>query len=74
MDQFIVGAIAIVAGLIAVVFREGLARGAMQFQKKAFGYHIRERDIQTTRWGYLVVGCLFICWGIAKIIGLFPEK
>jgi len=51
-----------------------MARHAMQFQKKVFGLDVRERDIQTTRWGYLVVGCIFICWGIAKILGLFPEK
>lgn len=70
----IVGAITIIVGFISVIFREKMARHAMQFQKKVFGLDVRERDIQTTRWGYLVVGCIFICWGIAKILGLFPEK
>jgi hypothetical protein len=65
--EILIGFIAIVIGILALIFNKTFARIAIEQQNKTWGFKFGHRDIIISRIVTIIVGTGFILWGISVL-------
>jgi hypothetical protein len=70
MKQIVYGLIVITFGVLAIVFRDIQSREYIRFQNRVFNFKFGQKEIDMTKFGYLVLGIVFIITGILTLFGI----
>jgi drug/metabolite transporter (DMT)-like permease len=67
----VVGIVAIIAGVLSIVFRRKIRDFVVRAQSRSFGSAVGKRMESTRPWAFAVAGTIFVCMGAVCLILLF---
>jgi hypothetical protein len=68
-DRLVVGLAFIALGVVMIVSRDSFARETVRSQNRWFRQRQGLREVRINRWIYPLVGCGFIVFGVAYLLG-----
>lgn len=73
-EKMILGIVFILSGILASLFSYPLAKGYISYQNQAFGFKFGKKEIAIGRILNVVVGIVFIIFGLLNMLEIFKES
>ena len=70
MDSIIKGVLLVAAGIGLIIFRQQLAKAAINAQNDYFRFHFGDKEVNSSKWGVVIVGIFFIFVGIKTVFSI----
>lgn len=70
MERYVIGGVALIVGIVMVVFRRALGELQVRSQNDFWGFRMGSRSVSVSRSVFLVVGVGFIVAGALILAGI----